>query len=150
MEPQRRNLKGIKPQLWGILVFLGAIMLLQSLINGAAAQQLSYSDFKTALRQGHIQDVQISKTLIRGTQLVSPDGEHMSPTDESNPPQTIRFQTVRVEDPGLIQELEAHQVPYRGQVDSGGLTTLLSWLIPLGFLIFFSNASPEAWGQRKG
>ena len=150
MNPQQRTPDGIKTQLWGILVFLGAIILLNSLMSNVAMQQLSYSDFKAALRQDQLQDVQIGKTLIRGTRFVSTESEPAFSVNETSPPRTIRFQTVRVEDPNLIQELEAHQVPYRGQVDSSALTTLLSWLIPLGLLLFLFSKFAGRMGPGQG
>src|SRR4029453_15762111 len=46
-----------------------------------------------------------------------------------------RFVTVRVDDPTLIQELEASKVRFAGQLENTWLATLLSWILPA--LIFF-------------
>jgi cell division protease FtsH len=43
--------------------------------------------------------------------------------------------TVRVEDPELTQFLEAAGIPYRGEVTSNWLPTILSWVVPV--LLFF-------------
>ncbi len=47
-----------------------------------------------------------------------------------------RFATVRVDDPGLVQNLEAAKVRFTGQVERTWLPTLLSWVVPA--LIFFA------------
>jgi cell division protease FtsH len=46
-----------------------------------------------------------------------------------------RFATVRVDDPTLIQELEASKVRFAGQLENTWVSTLLSWILPA--LIFF-------------
>jgi cell division protease FtsH len=129
MTQQRHRLGSIKPLFWGMLVLLGGIWLLHSLTSTLAIQQLSYRDFKHALRQDQLQDVQISKDMIQGTRRVFSSSMRLHLTDGMLSPQRVRFQTVRVEDPKLIQELEAHQVPYRGQMDRGTLKKPLTWLV---------------------
>jgi ATP-dependent Zn protease len=47
-----------------------------------------------------------------------------------------RFTTVRVDDPALVQDLEAAKVRFTGHVESVWLPTLLSWVVPA--LIFFA------------
>src|SRR4029453_10368932 len=41
-----------------------------------------------------------------------------------------RFVTARVDDPGLVAELEAAHVPFTGSVENTWLTALLSWVVP--------------------
>ena len=41
-----------------------------------------------------------------------------------------RFVTARVEDPGLVAELEAAHVVFTGSVENTWLTALLSWVVP--------------------
>ena len=55
------------------------------------------------------------------------------------PDTEVPFSTVRVANPHLIQALEAHGVPYTGQVESRLLTTLRPWLIPLGVMLFLGQ-----------
>ena len=42
----------------------------------------------------------------------------------------VPFETVRVADTGLTAELEAAKVPFKGEVTSSWLPTLLSWIVP--------------------
>ena len=45
------------------------------------------------------------------------------------------FQTTRVEDPKLTEELEAKNVKYAGELSNHWLTDVLGWIIPLIFFI---------------
>jgi len=75
------------------------------------------------LRQGRIVQVQIGEHTLQGTLRPTPDTKNAQPRP---------FVTVRVEDPGLLHDLEAQGVQYRGQFENTVLKTLLAWLIPLG------------------
>ena len=48
---------------------------------------------------------------------------------------SVRFTTVRVDDPELIRDLEAHQIPYKGQYENDGWNNLLSWLLPIALMV---------------
>src|SRR5262245_4412174 len=107
-----RNKKGIGPGLpfsfWYVLVAIGFLLVIQNVLFARPFEQLPYSDFKAYLQQERIEDVQISTQTIRGT--LRPAGAEKTPS--------LRFMTVRVEDPKLIEELETHHVKYTGQYDS--------------------------------
>lgn len=45
------------------------------------------------------------------------------------------FNTVRVEDPGLIADLQNARVRFQGELPNTWLSTLLSWVVPM--LLFF-------------
>jgi cell division protease FtsH len=139
-----RNRKGMGPGLpfsfWYVLVAIGFLLVIQNVLFARPFEQLPYSDFKAALRQDRIEDVQISIHTIRGT--LRPN------TGEKAPP--LRFMTVRVDDPDLVQELEAHNVKYTGQYDSDVLKTLLSWIVPLVFLFILWSFLSRRLGPGQG
>jgi cell division protease FtsH len=87
---------------------------------GATTQEFPYSEFKKVLSEGRIASVLISTTSISGKLH---DG-----TD---------FITVRVEDPGLTQSLEAQDVEIRGQLASNGgiVGFLLTWVFPIVLMV---------------
>ena len=114
--------------------------MIQNVLFARPFEQLPYSDFKAALRQDRIEDVQISVHTIRGT--LRPN------TGDKAPP--LRFMTVRVDDPDLVQELEAHKVKYTGQYDSDVLKTLLSWIVPLVFLFILWGFLSRRLGPGQG
>jgi len=102
----------------------GIILTLASVWSTPAPKQLPYSDFKTLLSKGLVEQVHIGSKTIQG--LLRPAS---GTTDASARPQ--RFVTVRVEDPHLLRDLEARGVQYRGQDEQTVVTTLLKWLLPL-------------------
>jgi cell division protease FtsH len=101
-----------------IIFFLLQQFILRPLL--ARSVEISYSDFKAALRAGNIQDVTVSDLQISGTRK------------DATP-----FSTIRVEDPNLLQELETNQVAIQGQVtDPGGglLGAVFSLILPLALI----------------
>jgi cell division protease FtsH len=106
-----------------------ALTLIQIFVFGPMAggdQEISYSEFKTALTDGEIASVDIGVTEITG--------EFVGNMEEE--PKV--FTTVRVEDPGLIDDLESEGVEVRGVVESEfSLMSILGWLLPVGLMIAF-------------
>jgi cell division protease FtsH len=107
-----------------LVLFLSLIWLLYGGSFQTPGTEMTYSEFKTALGAGQIQTALVGVDRISGNLT---DGQ--------------AYYTVRVEDPGLLQELEAHKVNVSGQVaGNGGLGTWLGLLLPLllmgGFMFF--------------
>jgi cell division protease FtsH len=121
--------------IWYFVIAFLIILLIQNYIVSRRAEDvLPYSEFKEDLRAEKIKDLTITEEAITGIR-----------ESEQGP---RRFQTIRVVDPDLVKELEAHHVKYTGKVDSKWLTNILSWIIPLVFFFFiwrilFSRIGPE-------
>src|SRR5512143_2041672 len=83
-------------------------------------QEMTYSEFKTALRGDQVVSVTIRKDDLTGR---LEDGKN--------------FHTVRVEDNFLTGELEAHNVGIRGEItgDGGILGGLLGWVLPIALML---------------
>jgi cell division protease FtsH len=98
-----------------------AVLLLQLLFGGslrAPNTTMTYTEFKTALRAGQIQTATVAVDRISGKLA---DGKP--------------YQTVRVDDPDLLKDLETNKVNATGQVaDKGGILALLGWILPLVLL----------------
>src|SRR6266566_7862065 len=139
-----RNRKRLGPGLpfsfWYVLVAIGFLLVIQNVLFARPFEQLPYSEFKTYLRQERIEDVQISTHTIRG--ILRPS------TSEKAPP--LRFMTVRIDDPELVQELETHHVKYTGQYDSDLVKTLLSWIVPMVFLFILWGFLSRRLGPGQG
>jgi len=75
--------------------------------------------------------VQIGKARIRGTYWLPGEPALDRGADGAELKRPGRFVTIRVDDPGLVHELEALQVPYTGKREGGWLTTLFGWLFPI-------------------
>jgi cell division protease FtsH len=136
-EPQDRG--GKKPILkkthftiWYFVIAFIIILLIQNYVMTKKSEDvIPYSEFKELLRTDKIKDLTINPESINGTENTG-----------------RRFQTVRVEDPDLVKELESHHVKYTGKVESKWLTNIISWIIPLVFFfilwrILFSRIGPE-------
>jgi len=121
--------------IWYFVIAFLIILLIQNYIMTRKTEDvIPYSEFKETLRTDKIKDITITPESING---------------ERETEKGIRgFQTVRIEDPDLVKELEAHRVQYKGKVDSKWLTNIVSWIIPLVFFfilwrILFSRIGPE-------
>ena len=129
MEPRRQTLSiG-----YFVLAFL-ALWLLQWVLFAPHTETLGYSEFKALVRKGKVSDLVLDRETITGT--LAADG-----LEGLLPPQklaelkrsgggTHRFVTARVDDPGLVSELEAAGVRFTGRVENTWLTLLLSWVLP--------------------
>ena len=82
------------------------------------ARPFRYSDFKQAVRCGQVAEVYVGEQAIRGTTKAERDG-------------TNKFNTTRIEDPKLLEELDAARVKYTGEFVSRWLPEVLGWVIPL-------------------
>jgi len=89
-------------------------------------RQIPYSEFKSLVKSGAVAKIVVGEQLIRGTLKApaSADGK-----------QSNEFATTRIEDPKLTEELEAQSVEYRGELINRWLPDLLSWLLPLIFIV---------------
>jgi cell division protease FtsH len=111
--------------LWYGLAFLLLLGLTQIYFLAPARSPIPYSEFKTLLKNGQIAELTVGEQTIRGTLKQPP----------ANDPAAGTFTTTRIEDPKLIEELEAARVQYRGEIVNRWLPDLLGWIIPLLLLI---------------
>jgi cell division protease FtsH len=107
-----------------IIVVLALFLLVPRLLAGlfaAPGDEVTYSEFKTALRAGEVVSVRVSDDRITGEM----SGDRA-------------FSVVRVEDPGLLAELDGGGVAIEG-VASGTnpILALLGWLLPVALIIGF-------------
>jgi cell division protease FtsH len=126
--PLRRNPAPRPPRrifspVWLIVSFF-ALFLLVNLVSSALREgkALEYSEFKSLLQQGRIVEVTLSDESIRG-KYQDGDGNQQS------------FSTVHVDDPKLVEQLEAQKVRFSGEVQSRWLTDVLGWVLPFVLII---------------
>jgi len=134
--------KKIKFSIWYVVAALIVLSLVRTLLGGTLFRQteeISYSAFKTALRAGQVKSVSIGADRLRGAYR-----------DEKT------FTAVRLEDPGLLAELDAQKVETRGEVQNkSGVGSLLGWLLPLVLMgavwyMMFSRMKKGAGGVGGG
>ena len=121
--------------IWYFVIAFLLILLIQNYFMERRTEDvIPYSEFKDSLRTGRITELTITLETISGEWTTEKGAR--------------KFQTVRVEDPDLIKELESQKVKYTGKIDSKWVTNILSWIIPLIFFILiwrflFSRIGPE-------
>jgi cell division protease FtsH len=101
-----------------MLVF---VFVLSTLTTGITARSVSYTEFKQLVRGGKVAEVVISEDRIRGALKDSKE----------------TFTTVRIEDPGLLPELEERGITVRGEVASNWWSSIIGFLLPLVLLMLF-------------
>jgi len=110
-----------------VWIALSTLMLIQIVMTRYfQPTTIPYSEFKAAVAAGKVEEVAIASTVIHGR--MKPE----APPAEGAQPEGRVFDTIRVEDPDLVRELQAHQVKITGVVEMTFLRDLLSWLIPIG------------------
>jgi cell division protease FtsH len=107
---------------------------LQSMLFGPHTANLSYSEFKALAKKGKVTDVVLDRETVTGT-LASAGLEGLLPPEKlaelkRDGKGAHRFVAARVEDPGLVPELEAAGVRFTGRVQNTWFSLLLSWILP--------------------
>jgi len=128
--------------IWYFIVAFFIILAIQNYLGSPHVEIISYSQFKSLLKKGLIADLAIGEKTIEGRMKAQAVKEIFAPEKLKEIPQDAKegikpypFAAVRVEDPGLTAELEEARVPFRGEVTSNWLPTILSWVVPAA--VFF-------------
>ncbi|MCJ7646430.1 ATP-dependent zinc metalloprotease FtsH [bacterium] len=112
-------LKGLS--LWLIIILVA--MLFARLMRPQEYKEIDYSEFKSYLKSGQVVECLISESVIRGI-FRNEEGE------------LVKFKTVPVDDPKLVEELEAYGVKYKGEVKRNWLSVVLFNFGPILLFIF--------------
>jgi len=118
--PRRVATPGAGPVITTMVVMIVVAILLGTLAGDMTGRSISYTEFKRLVRAGEVTGVLVSPTRIRAT-------------TKSNDV----FVAIRVDDPGLIEELEQRGVTVTGEAPADGWTSVVMWLLPLLLLTFF-------------
>jgi cell division protease FtsH len=126
-----------KRQKFTIWYFVAALLILftiQALVLAPHVENLSYSEFKSLVAKDKVSNLVIDKQVITGT-LAANGLEGLLPKEKLDELKRYgggehRFVSARVDDPGLVAELEAAHVTFTGSVENTWLTALLSWVVP--------------------
>jgi cell division protease FtsH len=122
--PSPRPPRRVLSPVWLTVSFL-AVFLLVNLVSSALrdGKVLEYSEFKSLLQQGRIAEVTLSQETIRGKYQDADNNQ-------------VAFTTVHVDDPKLVEQLEAQKVRFSGEVQSRWVTdVLLGWVLPLVLIV---------------
>ena len=121
------------------MVALAMIFILQYALLTKQVETISYSQFKALVKKGQVAELVVRDKTISGSIKVDGLKEIFSPEKikelGEGATKPLSFLVVRVEDQQLTAELEAAGVPFKGEVTSDWLPTVLSWVVPI--IIFF-------------
>jgi cell division protease FtsH len=125
---ERRPLGPQRPtfSIWYVLGALFLLAVVQAWFLTPSGRTIAYSDFKSLVRGGQVLEVKVGDETITG-KLREAQGEGRQRTDQ--------FVTTRIEDPKLVEDLEAAKVKFTGETVSRWLPEVLGWIIPLVLLI---------------
>ena len=114
-----------KFSIWYVLLGVWAVLLIQSYLGEALSiKTIPYSRFLDLLNQNKVAEVAVTENRIQGQMKSEKPGAEKGEA----------FRTIRV-DPHLSELLEAHNVTFKGEVQSNFLASLFSWFFPI--LLFF-------------
>ena len=124
--------------IWYFLIAFLLVMSLQQYFSSSKVETISYSEFKQKVAQGTVGKLTIGPENITGTLKGK----------ENNPDQ--QFATIRVDDPGLVKELDDRKVDYSGRYDSKLLGTILTWVLPLAVMLLIWRFAMKKMGPGQG
>src|SRR3989441_2242233 len=101
------------------LAIFAVILVHDFIVATQKLEELPYSEFRTLVTAGKVAEITLTQQRLTGK---------LKP-EEGSKEQKL-FTTVRVEDPDLVKELNAHKVTFTGVVESTFLRDLLSWVVP--------------------
>jgi cell division protease FtsH len=126
---------------WYGIALLLLLALAQAYYLVPAGRTLPYSEFKTLVKNGGVEEIKIGAELITGT-LKAP-----LPDDAK---QTRQFVVTRVDDPKLTEELEARGVKYSGEAVNRWIGEVMGWLLPVIFVLALWGVFFRRMGGAEG
>ncbi len=141
-EPPQKGKEGLRQKthfsIWYFLLMMFLIVYLQQYFLSSKIQTIPYSQFKQQLAENRVAKVTVGPENITGTLKA----------EKSQPAQD--FFTIRVDDPDLVKELDAHKVDYSGQYESKFLAGVLGWIIPIGVMLLIWRYALKRMGPGMG
>src|SRR3990170_1930737 len=132
--------KKIRFSVWYLVVALWLIALLQIFVTPAfSPAELSYTELKTAVAGGKVDEISVSATHVHG---------RLKPEREGA--EGRLFNTVLVEDPDLFRDLAAAGVKVTGVIETTFWRDLLSWLLPIAVFLGVWVFLLRRMGQGQG
>jgi cell division protease FtsH len=123
--------------IWYFLIAFLLFTYLQQYFLSRKVETIPYGQFKQALAEGNVSKLTIGPENITGT-LTGKEKKGQ------------QFTTIRVDDPGLVKELDEHKVDYSGRYESKFLSSILSWVLPIGIMFLIWRFAMKKMGPGMG
>src|ERR1700732_5254338 len=148
--------------IWYFLVTLLVLWVWQELGNQVEHRTIPYSEFKAYLAKGEVAEAVVKQNEIDGRIVPKPESETNtkpaeSPASGASPGPTLTpaaekkpffFRTERIEDPGLVNELQAAGVQY-GAARPGVISQFfLAWVLPIAVMVILWNILARRMGGQ--
>jgi len=136
-DPHNKNVLPPKARfsIWYFLIAVLAFSYMQQYFFSGKVETIPYSQFKQYVAQGNLASLSIGPEVISGT-LKGASGQ--------------KFTTVRVNDPGLVKELDENKINYSGYFESQLVGTILSYIIPIGIFFLIWRFAMKKMGPGIG
>ena len=146
--------------LWYFLMTLLVLWVWQELGNQVEHRTIPYSEFRNYLAQRAVAEAVVKQNEIDGRIVPKADheiknkpAENATPTPSPEPTQSpaaevkpFFFRTERIEDPGLVNELQAAGVQY-GAARPGVISQFfLAWVLPIAVMVLLWNLLARRMG----
>ncbi len=129
MDPKQRQFS-----IWYMFIALWVLMLIQMFLPSFFnPTEIPYSEFKEAVATGTVTEVSVSTHIIHGKMK-----------GDKN------FNTIRIEDPDLLRNLDQRQVKVTGVIESTLIRDLLSWIVPIALFFGVWWFLLRRMGQSQG
>ncbi len=139
-----------------ILAFI-ILLMIQNYFATPHTQTITYSQFKDLVQKRLIENVSIGEKILNGTvkgegvkQIFPPEDLKNVPPDVLEGKKSHPFNTIRVEDPNLIDELQSARIPFKGEITSNWMSTILSWVVPVGLFFLLWSYLFKKMGAQSG
>ena len=131
--------------MWYLPLMFLLLWLWQGAFDQYSVRSIPYSEFKQALQRGEVTECSLKETVIEGkiepkataAAEAPPAKIDQSKSAKGDPQKPFFFRTVRVEDPKLVEELQAANVKFVGVRPNFFTQFLLAWVLPIGLLVLF-------------
>jgi cell division protease FtsH len=124
--------------IWYFLIAFLLFTYLQQYFLSRKVETIPYGQFKQALAEGNVSKLTIGPENITGT------------LTEKEKKAGQQFTTIRVDDPSLVKELDEHKVDYSGRYESKFLSSILSWILPIGIMFLIWRFAMKKMGSGMG
>jgi cell division protease FtsH len=124
--------------IWYFLIAFLLFTYLQQYYFSRKVETIPYGQFKQALVEGNVGKLTIGPENITGT---------LTGKEKKTGQQFI---TIRVDDPSLVKELDEHKVDYSGHYESKFLSSVLSWILPIGIMLLIWRYAMKKMGPGMG
>ena len=121
--------------IWVLVFAVIFFSYLQPLLFSSKTETISYSQFKQYVDQGIVDELIIGPENIKGALAGSPKR---------------LFTTIRVNDPDLVKNLDERKISYSGRTENRFLSSLLSWILPLGIFFLIWRFAMKKMGTGMG